>query len=92
MENKTAQFRLHYVGEKMNKKIIGMDTRIAFFLFLILNLLCIGAGIPLILYDPRWSFIGWMVLMIIISPFLQLLTIIFASFFRFKRYFQKVEV
>lgn len=36
-------------------------------------------GIPLILYDPKISFIGWLVLMILISPFLQLLTTIFAS-------------
>ena len=31
-------------------------------------------GIPLILYGPKASFIGWLVLMIFISPFLQLLT------------------
>ena len=37
-------------------------------------------GIPLILYDPKASFIGWLVLMIFISPFLQLLTTIFASY------------
>lgn len=37
-------------------------------------------GIPLILYDPKISFIGWQVLMILISPFLQLLTTIFASY------------
>ena len=37
-------------------------------------------GIPLILYDPKISFIGWLVLMIFISPFLQLLTTIFASY------------
>jgi hypothetical protein len=37
-------------------------------------------GIPLILYDPKASFIGWLVLMILISPFLQLLTTIFASY------------
>lgn len=36
-------------------------------------------GIPLILYDPKMSFIGWMILMIFISPFLQLLTTIFTS-------------
>ena len=36
-------------------------------------------GIPLILYDPRMSFIGWLVLMIVISPFLQLLTTVFAG-------------
>ncbi len=37
-------------------------------------------GIPLILYDPKISFVGWQVLMILISPFLQLLTTIFASY------------
>ncbi len=30
-------------------------------------------GIPLILYEPKASFIGWLVLMVIISPFLQFL-------------------
>ena len=37
-------------------------------------------GHPYILYDPKMSFIGWSILMIIISPFLQLLTTIFAAF------------
>jgi len=37
-------------------------------------------GIPLILYDPKFSFIGWLVLMIFISPFLQLLTTIFGAY------------
>ncbi len=37
-------------------------------------------GHPYILYDPETSFIGWLFLMIIISPFLQLLTTIFAVF------------
>lgn len=37
-------------------------------------------GIPLILFEPEASFIGWLVLMILISPFLQLLTIIFAAY------------
>jgi len=36
-------------------------------------------GIPMILYNPKISFIGWIILMIFISPFLQLLTTIFAS-------------
>ncbi len=36
-------------------------------------------GIPMILYNPKASFIGWIFLMIIISPFLQFLTTIFAS-------------
>ena len=37
-------------------------------------------GIPMILYEPLASFIGWIVLMILISPFLQLLTTMFGSF------------
>lgn len=37
-------------------------------------------GHPFILFDPKISFIGWLVLMIFISPFLQLLTTIFAAF------------
>ena len=37
-------------------------------------------GHPMILFEPRISFIGWLVLMIIISPFLQLLTSIFSAF------------
>lgn len=36
-------------------------------------------GIPMILYDPQISFMGWIFLMIFISPFLQLLTTIFAA-------------
>ncbi len=36
-------------------------------------------GIPMILYEPRASFIGWMVLMIFISPFLQFLMTLFGS-------------
>jgi len=36
-------------------------------------------GVPLILYEPRASFIGWLVLMIVISPVLQLLTTLFGS-------------
>ncbi|MFQ5906798.1 MAG: hypothetical protein ACE5JA_09530 [bacterium] len=38
-----------------------------------------NSGIPLILFEPRASFIGWLVLMIVIAPFLQLLTTLFAS-------------
>lgn len=36
-------------------------------------------GIALILYDPKLSFIGWIILMIFISPFLQLLMTVFTS-------------
>jgi len=35
---------------------------------------------PLILFDPKISFMGWIILMIFISPFLQLLMTIFASY------------
>jgi hypothetical protein len=37
-------------------------------------------GHPFILFDPKLSFIGWLVLMILISPFLRLLTTISAAF------------
>ena len=36
-------------------------------------------GHPNFLYDPYTSFIGWLVLMIVIAPFLQVLTTVFAS-------------
>jgi hypothetical protein len=39
-----------------------------------------NTGVPMILYEPRASFIGWIVLMIVISPALQLLTTIFGSY------------
>jgi hypothetical protein len=42
-------------------------------------------GIPMILYEPLASFIGWEVLMIAISPFLQLLAIVFAADLRLLR-------
>ena len=46
-------------------------------------------GHPFILYDPKISFIGWSILMIFISPFLQMLTTIFASFITLIRIGQK---
>lgn len=36
-------------------------------------------GIPLILYSPRASFIGWLILMVLISPFLQFLMTLFGA-------------
>lgn len=36
-------------------------------------------GIPMILFDPEISFIGWIILMIFISPFLQLITTVFTA-------------
>jgi hypothetical protein len=46
-------------------------------------------GIPMILYEPLASFIGWIVLMILVSPFLQFLTTIFGSFLAMWRWFEK---
>ena len=37
-------------------------------------------GIPMILYEPKASFVGWQVLMIGISPALQLLAIVFGAY------------
>jgi hypothetical protein len=37
-------------------------------------------GHPMILFDPRISFIGWLILMIIISPIVQLMASIFSAF------------
>lgn len=39
----------------------------------------IETGIPLILYDPLFSFIGWEILMIFLSPFFQFLTTLFSA-------------
>lgn len=39
-------------------------------------------GIPMILYTPRASYIGWMILMVLISPFLQFLMMVFGSISR----------
>jgi len=36
-------------------------------------------GMPLILFEPLPSFIGWLVLMIVISPFLQFLMTLFGA-------------
>ncbi len=60
-----------------------------------IKLLCIPGydfknfGIPLILYDPKVSFIGWLVLMIFISPFLQLLSTIFGVYLTLLKWFNK---
>jgi hypothetical protein len=37
-------------------------------------------GMPLILYQPRASLIGWLALMIIVSPVMQLLTTLFGAY------------
>lgn len=48
-------------------------------------------GIPLILYDPKLSLIGWLILMILISPFLQLLTTIFAAYLTLLRWSRNIS-
>ena len=40
-------------------------------------------GIPMILFKPKASFIGWLVLMVFISPFLQMLATIFGAHISF---------
>ena len=42
-------------------------------------------GHPFFLYDPRMSFYGWMVLMIFVSPVLQLMAFLSAAFWSFMR-------
>lgn len=37
-------------------------------------------GIPMILFEPRASFIGWLALMVLISPFLQFLMTLFGAY------------
>jgi hypothetical protein len=49
-------------------------------------------GLPLILYDPRASLIGWLILMIVISPFLQLLTTVFAGHLTLLLSYRKKEI
>ncbi len=46
-------------------------------------------GIPMILYEPLASFIGWTALMILVSPFLQFLTTLFGSYLAQLRWLNK---
>jgi hypothetical protein len=48
-------------------------------------------GHPFILYDPKISLVAWLMLMVFISPFLQLLTTIFASFITLLRMEVKIS-
>ena len=48
-------------------------------------------GVPMILFDPKASFLAWLFLMIFIAPFLQLLTTIFSSFFAIKAKYIKAR-
>ncbi len=40
-------------------------------------------GVPLILYEPRLSFIGWLVLMIFVAPALQFVVTLLGSYLTF---------
>jgi hypothetical protein len=51
----------------------------------------VSTGVPMIRYDPKLSFIGWIVLMIFISPFIQLLTTVFASNVAILELFSKIS-
>jgi hypothetical protein len=78
---------------RMLGKVLGGAAVTSAFTFVVMALLWGGCvvmlfdpladlanfGIPLILYEPRASFIGWLVLMIAVSPFLQLLMTLFGS-------------
>jgi hypothetical protein len=80
------------VGQILGRVLVGAVLTSAF-TFVVMGLLwgrCVvmlfdpladlaSFGIPLILYEPRASFIGWLVLMIVISPFLQFLMTLFGS-------------
>jgi hypothetical protein len=44
---------------------------------------CGSMGVPLILYEPRASLIGWLILMTIVSPGLQLLMTAFGAYLTF---------
>jgi hypothetical protein len=46
-------------------------------------------SIPMILYEPEASFIGWLLLMIVVSPFLQLLTSLFSSYLALMHWMRK---
>ena len=50
-----------------------------------------NTGIPLILYEPRASFIGWLVLMIAISPFLQFLMTLLGAHLTLLRWPPRIE-
>jgi len=43
-------------------------------------------GMPLIFFEPRASFIGWIVLMVVISPFLQFLMTVLGAVVRWAYY------
>lgn len=86
------RLKYHNSGKILSNIIkYGLLTSLVTFIFMIIIWIPISTmlldpradfahfGIPMILYNPKISFIGWIILMAFISPFLQLLTTIFAS-------------
>ncbi len=47
-------------------------------------------GIPMILYEPKASYIGWMALMVVISPVLQMLVTLFSSHLAILAWLKKI--
>lgn len=82
------------IDKQMLRKILLNSTLTSSFTFVLMALLwgssipmlfdptanLANFGIPQILYEPKASFVGWMVLMIIISPFLELLMSLFGAY------------
>ena len=50
-----------------------------------------NTGIPMILFEPRASFIGWLILMIALSPFLQFLMALFGAHLTLLRWPPKAQ-
>ncbi len=83
-----------FIDKQMLRKILLNSTLTSSFTFVLMALLwgssipmlfdptanLANFGIPQILYEPKASFVGWMVLMIIISPFLELLMSLFGAY------------
>jgi len=62
-------------------RVFRLDIKIIFIIFAILDLFCIAMGMGVPIFCILFGFpIGWLFLMIFISPFLQLLTTIFTSY------------
>ena len=83
-----------FIDKQMLRKILLNSTLTSSFTFVLMALLwgssipmlfdptanLANFGIPQILYEPKASFVGWMVLMIILSPFLELLMYLFGAY------------
>ncbi len=82
-----------------NSRILKLSLLAASFTFLIMLVIWSSAialhfdqkfdfknfGHPFILYDPKISFYGWLVLMIIISPFFAIINYNFCSFYNINK-------